>query len=99
VALEEFYQYRELQKARIVNNRASLSYKIKHQGFPVGRLLGPNTRAWTKNEIEAWLASRPKGKVSRSVTPEAREKAKAAKARRLKQMVLFPDDNEVPDEG
>jgi len=31
---------------------------ISH-GFPPGRLLGPNTRAWTEPEVAEWIDIRP----------------------------------------
>jgi predicted DNA-binding transcriptional regulator AlpA len=55
----KFLRYKDLVAAGIVNNWPSLRNKIAMQGFPPGRLLGPNTRAWTVEEIESWLASRP----------------------------------------
>jgi predicted DNA-binding transcriptional regulator AlpA len=43
----------------VVGNRATLGNWIKHRGFPRGRLIGPNTRAWDEGEVQDWLASRP----------------------------------------
>jgi hypothetical protein len=34
---------------------------IDLENFPEGRWLSPNCRAWTEDEIAAWLASRPVG--------------------------------------
>ena len=48
-------RYRDLQERGIVPNRGTL----RDQGFPPGRLVGPNTRLWNETEITAWLASRP----------------------------------------
>jgi hypothetical protein len=31
----------------------------EHDGFPVGRMIGPNTRVWIEEEVEKWVKSRP----------------------------------------
>ena len=54
-----YLRFKDLQTAGIVNNRATLYRWIKQAGCPKGVLLGPNTRAWTEDEIEQWLKSRP----------------------------------------
>jgi predicted DNA-binding transcriptional regulator AlpA len=53
-------RFSDLRSRGIVNNRVTLSDWIKTQGFPAGRKLGPNSRAWTAEEIEEWLAARPR---------------------------------------
>ena len=53
-----YYRYSDLVKARIVNNRTTLSRWIKNYGFPAGVYLGPNTKAWPAEDIERWLAKR-----------------------------------------
>ncbi len=53
-----YYRYTDLVKAGIVNNRTTLGRWIKNYGFPRGVLLGPNTRAWPADEVDAWLAAR-----------------------------------------
>ena len=52
-------RFPDLKDAGIVDNRATLYRWIKLYGFPKGVLLGPNTRAWSQDEIDAWLRSRP----------------------------------------
>ena len=54
----KFLRYSDLQAAGIVLNRMTLSRWIRHYGFPPGILLGPNTRAWPADEVEAWIESR-----------------------------------------
>jgi predicted DNA-binding transcriptional regulator AlpA len=49
----------DLQERGIVNSWALLRRWIDRDGFPPGRMLGPNTRAWTEVEVEAWIKSRP----------------------------------------
>ena len=51
-------RFADLKERKIVNNRTTLSRWIKQHGFPPGRLLGPNTRVWTDDEIEAYIAAR-----------------------------------------
>jgi hypothetical protein len=52
-------RFHDLQKRKIVNNWATLSRWIQHEGFPAGIKPGPNTRAWDEASIDQWLASRP----------------------------------------
>jgi len=54
-----FLRYRDLEARGIVRSWAALRYKIQHNGFPPGRYLGPNTRAWTEDEVQAWLDALP----------------------------------------
>ena len=53
-----YLRYADLVERRIVSNRTTLSRWIKHYGFPPGILLGPNTRAWPTDEVDAWLEER-----------------------------------------
>ena len=48
-------RFKHLKELGIVDNRVTLSRRIKEHGFPPGFLLGPNSRAWTQEEIEAYL--------------------------------------------
>lgn len=52
-------RFRDLRARGIINNWPSLKARITRDGFPPGRMLGPNTRAWSEAEVERWLASRP----------------------------------------
>lgn len=52
-------RFKDLKERGVVDNRVTLSRRIKDHGFPPGFLLGPNSRAWTEDEIEAWLKARP----------------------------------------
>lgn len=54
-----YLKFRDLKARGLVNNWVTLKNRIAKFGFPPGRLIGPNTRAWTEAEIEAWIASRP----------------------------------------
>ena len=52
-------RYRNLKERGIANSWPQLKRMIELHGFPRGRLLSPNIRAWTEDEIGAWIASRP----------------------------------------
>ena len=51
-------RFPDLKARGIVNNWMTLRRWIEREGFPPGKKIGPNTRAWTEAEIEAWLQSR-----------------------------------------
>jgi hypothetical protein len=55
----EWLSYKDLRAAGIVSNWQTLRTWQRTQAFPAGRLFGPNTRRWSRAEIEEWLASRP----------------------------------------
>jgi hypothetical protein len=52
-------RFKDLQARGIVTSWQGLRHLQLHEGFPLGRLLGPSTRAWTAEEVNAWLVSRP----------------------------------------
>jgi hypothetical protein len=54
-----YLRFRDLKIRGIVNNWPTLKNRVKKHGFPPGRLIGPNTRAWTDEEINAYIASCP----------------------------------------
>jgi predicted DNA-binding transcriptional regulator AlpA len=51
--------FNDMQAMGIVTNWQSLRLWQQHHGFPTGRLFGPNSRRWSREEIGDWLASRP----------------------------------------
>jgi hypothetical protein len=53
-----YLRYQDLVARGILRNRATLANWIEKCGFPKGRMIGPNSRAWTEEEIDAWLSSR-----------------------------------------
>jgi hypothetical protein len=57
-----YLRFRDLKARGIVNNWPTLQKRIEKFGFPPGRLIGPNARAWTEQEVENWIASRPVAK-------------------------------------
>jgi hypothetical protein len=54
-----YLRFRDLKARGIVNNWPTLVNRINKFGFPSGRLIGPNARAWTEDEVEAWIARQP----------------------------------------
>ena len=52
-------RFKHLKERRIVENWPTLKRLQDKHNFPLGRLLGDNTRAWTEAEIDAWLDARP----------------------------------------
>jgi predicted DNA-binding transcriptional regulator AlpA len=55
-------RYRDLVARGLFNSRMTMWRAIEQQGFPPGRLVTPNSRAWTEVEVDQWVASRPSGK-------------------------------------
>jgi predicted DNA-binding transcriptional regulator AlpA len=51
--------FKELQARGIIGNWPMLKRRIEQDDFPVGRMIGPNTRRWTEEEVEKWIKSRP----------------------------------------
>ena len=54
----KYLRYADLVERQIVNNRTTLQRWIQNYGFPFGVLLGPNSRAWPDDQVEAWLDAR-----------------------------------------
>jgi hypothetical protein len=52
-------RFRDLKARGIVNSWPQLKRLQDLHGFPRGRMIGPNSRAWTEQEVEEWVASRP----------------------------------------
>ena len=52
-----YLRFDDLRERRIVNNRTTLYRWIRERSFPPGILLGPNTRVWSEQEVESWIAA------------------------------------------
>jgi hypothetical protein len=48
-----------LQQRNVVKSWAQLDRMQRLYGFPKGRMISPNVRAWTEEEIDAYYASCP----------------------------------------
>ena len=81
--LPKVIRFADLKAAGVVGNRVTLRrwQENPNINFPLGRLIGPNTRIWTQSEIQDWIASRPADNT-RALTPEHREHLKAGQKRR-----------------
>src|SRR5262249_24718207 len=89
---KKFLRFRDLKSRGIVSNWQTLRRWIRDQGFPEGVKLGPNTRAWPEDDVNAWLDGRPvapsQPKAGSTIEPKSkadprqidREEAIAAKA-------------------
>jgi predicted DNA-binding transcriptional regulator AlpA len=60
--LPVYLRYPDLVAAGVVTSWMAVNRLIDAENFPPGVLLSANTRAWRRDEVEAWLASRPSGK-------------------------------------
>jgi hypothetical protein len=69
--LPSLNRFRDLRAAGVVDNWQQLNRMITYEGFPPGRLLSPNVRTWTTEEINEWYASRP---TARKVIPPRKNK-------------------------
>jgi hypothetical protein len=69
----KMWTYADLEDANIVRSRMTLKRAIDEGRFAPGRLISPNRRVWTDEEVEALIASSP---VARKT--ELRRQAQAA---------------------
>jgi hypothetical protein len=54
--LPELLRFKDLKRVGI-NNWVTLRRRVEKDGFPPGRLLGPQTRMWTLQEVTDWFNS------------------------------------------
>jgi hypothetical protein len=74
-------RFRDLQERGIINNWPMLRRRIERDGFPRGRMIGPNSRAWTEAEVDAWIKSRPAaGPPPRGAAKSRRERKRTGEA-------------------
>ena len=55
---KKWLRFADLKARGVVNNRTTLARWVRDYGFPPGTKIGPNTRAWTEDVIEAYEAAR-----------------------------------------
>src|SRR5688572_27024539 len=53
------WRFGDLKSRGIVNNWPTLYRWIEQQGFPPGRLIGPNSRAWNPQDVLSWIEAQP----------------------------------------
>jgi predicted DNA-binding transcriptional regulator AlpA len=77
--MPKWLRFRDLKTRGLVKSWPMLKRRVERDGFPPGRMLGPNTRAWTEDEIEEYENSRPTaGPPPRGAAKSRRDKARKA---------------------
>jgi predicted DNA-binding transcriptional regulator AlpA len=74
--ITRYIRFRDLVTAGIVGNWPTLLRLIEREGFPVGIMIGRNTRAWALDDVESWLAARPSAR--KLVTPARKPRKRRA---------------------
>jgi Prophage CP4-57 regulatory protein (AlpA) len=83
-------RFGDLVSRGVVSSWPQLKRLQQLHGFPLGRMLSPNTRAWTEAEIDEWISTRPIENVqplrggAKARVEQARAKAEKAAASRAK---------------
>jgi hypothetical protein len=67
---KRYARFKELLAEGIFSNRMDAARKVAG-GFPQPIELGPNTIAWDRDEVEQWLASRPRRGKRKQAPAEA----------------------------
>jgi hypothetical protein len=49
----------DLRERKIARSWQQLGRLIKKENFPPGKMLGPNSRRWTEDEVTSWYEQRP----------------------------------------
>jgi len=79
MSLKGWLRFGDLKARNGVKSWAQLKNKVKHQGFPPGRMTGPNERSWTEEEIDAYRERCPvAGPEPRGIAKIKRERARKA---------------------
>ena len=52
------WRFSDLKQRGVCNSRAQLKLMVDHYGFPLGKMLTPNARVWTQDEVIAYYESR-----------------------------------------
>jgi predicted DNA-binding transcriptional regulator AlpA len=81
MSIDEFLRFKDLQRLNVVKSWPQLRYMQDQYGFPEGKLLGANTRAWPSSEVKEWLDSRP---TASSLIKQRAEKSVLAKRAKQK---------------
>jgi predicted DNA-binding transcriptional regulator AlpA len=79
--MQKRLRYRDLEARGLFTNRNTLKNWISKRGFPRGQMTGPNSRTWSEDEVERWLANRPiDPKGAHPVRPGSRPRGRPRKA-------------------
>jgi hypothetical protein len=73
--LPRHVRFRHIRAAGIADSYTALDRLVRDHGFPAGRLISPNVRVWTVEEIDGWLAIRP---TARKPSPARKREPEAA---------------------
>jgi len=57
--LKQRIRFRHLKERGIADSYAQLNRLIENYHFPIGKMLSPNIRSWTEQEVAEWIATRP----------------------------------------
>jgi hypothetical protein len=57
--MKTWFRFRDLKARGLVKSRPQLKRLVDRGIFPPGRMIGPNARAWSDEEIEEYENSRP----------------------------------------
>lgn len=91
ISAHPLLRFKDLRARKICNSWPQLKEWGEKFGFPLGRLMGPNMRVWTEEEIAEYFNSRPAalpkpeklastGSTKGAPPPVAAKKNKAARA-------------------
>ncbi len=84
-------RFKNLKELNIANSWARLNRLVENEGFPPGRMMGPNTRIWFQDEVDGWLENRPSALEAkpplRGGAKRQREAKKAREARKASAQV------------
>jgi predicted DNA-binding transcriptional regulator AlpA len=56
--MTNYLRFNDLVARGVLRNRVTLGRWVKDHGFPPGLKIGDNTRVWTEESIEKWIAER-----------------------------------------
>lgn len=83
MAIPHFVLQADLSERQISADSRQTRYLISHHNFPPGRMLSPQIRGWTEQEVSEWLATRPvksRCNIPESKRPRGRPRREAAPA-------------------
>jgi hypothetical protein len=79
--IKKLLRFHHLKERNVVKSWAQLKRLQDLYGFPQGRMLSPNVRTWTEEEIDTWVDSRPvAGPVPRGGAKRKRDRKRADEA-------------------
>jgi hypothetical protein len=77
-------RYADLKERGIVKSRAQLKQMIDNYGFPSGKLISPNVRTWTTEEVAAYYDACPTERKSISINlPSKQNPRRRGRARKI----------------